>query len=137
DRGRVYNSPMRTISSTLAAVACLGLVMFVQAQDKGGAPGGGKAKAPPKNLKFFTQENWATVGRPAMDGFVTGLGLADKGGCNFSHEMDRSSDGKMEKVMARMMLNMVKSINAQFPDGKDHVSCYTCHRGSTEPKMAP
>jgi hypothetical protein len=28
-------------------------------------------------------------------------------------------------------------VNANFPDGKMHVSCYTCHRGEAEPKTAP
>jgi hypothetical protein len=43
----------------------------------------------------------------------------------------------MEKVMARMMLTMVKDINSRFPDGQTHVTCYTCHRGDTMPKTAP
>jgi radical SAM superfamily enzyme len=72
-----------------------------------------------------------------MRSFVPALGLADKGGCNFCHEMDRSSDAKQEKVMARMMIMMVNDINSKFPDGKVHVACFTCHRGSTEPLMAP
>jgi hypothetical protein len=32
---------------------------------------------------------------------------------------------------------MAGDINSRFNDGKAHVSCYTCHRGDTEPKMAP
>jgi hypothetical protein len=36
-----------------------------------------------------------------------------------------------------MMIGMVNDINAKFPDGKVHVACFTCHRGSTEPLMAP
>jgi hypothetical protein len=30
---------------------------------------------------------------------------------------------------------MVDDINSKFPDGKAHVSCYTCHRGAIEPAM--
>lgn len=118
---------MRIFFSTLAAVALLSLVMFGQ------APQGKGKGGPPKNLKVLTPENYMTY----MRSFVPALGLADKGGCNFCHEMDRSSDAKPEKVMARMMISMVKDINSKFPDGKDHVSCFTCHRGSTEPLMAP
>ena len=121
---------MRIFFSTLAALALLSLVMF--AQDKGGK-GGGK-NAPHTNLKVLPDDANPI---PTMRSFVTGLGLADKGGCNFCHEMDRASDAKQEKVMARMMLSMVKDINSKFPDGKAHVSCFTCHRGSTEPLMAP
>jgi hypothetical protein len=35
------------------------------------------------------------------------------------------------------MIEMVEKINANFPDGKMHVTCYTCHRGEAEPKTAP
>jgi len=40
-------------------------------------------------------------------------------------------------LAARMMISMVGEINAKFPDGKMHVTCFTCHRGSTEPLTAP
>jgi hypothetical protein len=118
---------MRIFFSTLAAVALLSLVMFAQ------APQGKGKGGPPKNLKVLTPENLMDN----MRSFVPALGLADKGGCNFCHEMDRSSDAKQEKVMARMMIMMVNDINSKFPDGKVHVACFTCHRGSTEPLMAP
>jgi len=120
---------MRTL--LLAAFVTLGTFALV-AQ---GPPGGGKGgpKAPPKNLKVLTPENYMDY----MRSFVPALGLADKGGCNFCHEQDRSSDAKMEKVTARMMISMVKEINSKFPDGKEHVTCYTCHRGSTMPLTAP
>ena len=122
---------MRTILSTAAAVALLGAMMFVQAQapkGKGGAP-----KNPPKNLKVLPADNLI----PTMQAFVPALGLEEKGGCNFCHVADdRSADTKMEKVMARMMISMVKEINAKFPDGKEHVTCWTCHRGSTEPQTS-
>jgi hypothetical protein len=35
------------------------------------------------------------------------------------------------------MITMMREINARFPDGKRHVTCYTCHRGSTIPATAP
>jgi hypothetical protein len=121
---------MRKLLSTVAAMALLGAMMFVQAQ----APpkGKGKARTPPKNLKVLDPATFMQT----MQTFVPSLGLEDKGGCNFCHVADdRSSDAKQEKVMARMMLEMVKDINARFPDGKQHVTCWTCHRGSTEPEM--
>ena len=42
---------------------------------------------------------------------------------------DFASDDNPKKETARMMLGMAREINAKFPDGKRHVSCYTCHRG--------
>ena len=84
---------------------------------------------PPKNLKVLTPETF----RPLMNDAVTGLGVT----CNDCHEADRSSDAKEMKVMARMMFAMVQNINKGFPDGKVHVTCFTCHRGEKEPVMAP
>jgi hypothetical protein len=122
-------NPMRTLVPVFLAVTLSFGVMV--AQEKGGGGKGG-AKAPPKNLKVLDPANFMDT----MRTFVPALGLADKGGCNFCHEMDRSLDSKPEKVTARLMISMVKDINAKFPDGKEHVTCYTCHRGSTMPLTA-
>jgi len=124
---------MRKILLMLAVAMLAALAMF--AQDKGGPPKGKGGKGgPPKNLKVLTPENYMDN----MRAFVPALGLADKGGCNFCHVADdRSADTKQEKVMARMMIQMVGDINSKFPDGKVHVTCFTCHRGSTEPLTAP
>ena len=72
-----------------------------------------------------------------MQAFVQALGLLDKGGCNYCHVEDRASDEKMQKLTARGMITMVREINARFPDGKQHVTCYTCHHGNTIPATAP
>src|SRR5450755_3741852 len=102
---------MRKILLMVAVAMLAALAMF--AQDKGGPPKGGKGGkgGPPKNLKVLTPENLMDN----MRSFVPALGVADKGGCNFCHEMDRSSDAKPEKVMARMMIMMVNDINSKFP----------------------
>ena len=47
-----------------------------------------------------------------------------------------ASDENPKKITARHMIQMVNEINAKFPDGKVHVSCYTCHRGATMPLTA-
>ena len=123
---------MRKILLMVAVSLLAALAMF--AQDKGPGKGKGGKGGPPKNLKVLTPENYMDN----MRAFVPALGLADKGGCNFCHVADdRSSDMKQEKVMARMMIQMVGDINSKFPDGKVHVTCFTCHRGSTEPLTAP
>ena len=125
---------MRKILLMVAVASLAALVMFAQDKGGGGGKGGGKGKAPRVNLKVLPDDANLV---PTMQTFVAGLGLADKGGCNFCHEMDRASDAKQEKVMARMMISMVKDINSKFPDGKEHVTCFTCHRGSTAPATAP
>jgi hypothetical protein len=112
------------------AVSIASFSLFAQ------APGGGKAggKAPHTNLKVLPDD--ATL-VPNMNMFIASLGLADKGGCNYCHDTaagaGKASDANPKKVMARMMITMVKGINANFPDGKEHVTCYTCHRGAEEP----
>ena len=85
---------------------------------------------PPKNLKLLKAEELM----PSMRAFKTALGVE----CSFCHVRgDFASDEKHEKLAARMMISMVGEINAKFPDGKMHVTCFTCHRGSTEPLTAP
>jgi hypothetical protein len=57
-----------------------------------------------------------------------------------------ASDEKAEKLTARRMLEMTKSLNKQFfPDHKPksgesvlgRVTCYTCHQGERTPKLPP
>ena len=58
--------------------------------------------------------------------------------CTFCHDPHAfAADDYKTKETARMMLAMARDINSKFPDGKRHVSCYTCHRGMTEPAMEP
>jgi hypothetical protein len=98
---------------------------------RGGPPrGGGPAF---KNLQVLNPANLPDT----MQSFVQALGLLDKGTCDYCHGEDRSSDEKRPKVVARRMITMVRAINGTFPDGQQHVTCYTCHRGSTTPLMEP
>jgi hypothetical protein len=46
-------------------------------------------------------------------------------------------DDNRKKEIARHMITMTANINTNFPDGKVHVACFTCHRGEVEPKLAP
>ena len=133
-------SPMRKLPnllSTLAAVLATGailaaiMVTFPQTPLNAQGKGGGK-NGPPKNLKVLTPENLMAQ----MQTFPAALGVENQGGCNFCQEADRSLDTKPAKVKARMMLEMVAEINAKFGDGKVHVTCWTCHLGSTKPEIA-
>jgi photosynthetic reaction center cytochrome c subunit len=72
-----------------------------------------------------------------MQSFVQALGLLDKGTCAYCHVEDRASDEKRPKQVARRMITMTRAINGTFGDGQQHVTCYTCHRGHTNPLMAP
>jgi photosynthetic reaction center cytochrome c subunit len=80
----------------------------------------------PKNLKLLQP----TDVRPMMGAFRTALGVQ----CTYCHVQGSfDSDDNPKKEVARHMITMMREINAKFPDGKVHVTCYTCHRGATEP----
>jgi hypothetical protein len=115
-----------TLFLTLAATAILAAVLVPQ------APLNAQGNPAPKNLKVLTPANLMAQ----MQTFPVALGVESQGGCNFCHEADRSLDTKPTKVKAREMLEMVNDINAKFGDGKVHVTCWTCHQGSTKPEIA-
>ena len=107
----------------------------------GGGKGGGKGgKVAPfsaggagvvsaSNLKVLTAQNVELT----MQNITFALGV----GCVYCHDLnDLSLDTKPKKVKARMMLEMVRDINAKFGDGKTHVTCWTCHHASTTPQVA-
>jgi hypothetical protein len=105
-----------------------------------GGKGGGKGKQTPfsaggagvvsaYNLKVLTAENVEYT----MQEITFALGV----GCVYCHDLnDLSLDTKPKKLKARMMLEMVRDINAKFGDGETHVTCWTCHHASTTPQVA-
>jgi hypothetical protein len=91
-------------------------------------PGGGPQAA--KNLKILKPEEVMTV----MRTFTSGLGVR----CDFCHmQGDMASDANPHKVTARMMLSMTRDLNAAHFNGKERITCYTCHHGAQEPPSAP
>jgi photosynthetic reaction center cytochrome c subunit len=113
---------------SLLAVALLLVPLCLNAQEGKKGPGG-----PPKNLKILTGETREQV-IMTMRAFTVALGVQ----CTYCHvQGDFASDDNPKKDTARMMLTMARDINAKFPDGQRHVSCYTCHRGSTMPATEP
>ena len=113
---------------SLLAVALLLVPVCLSAQE------GKKGPPPPlKNIKILTGEPREQV-IMTMRAFTVALGVQ----CTYCHvQGDFASDDNPKKETARMMLTMAREINAKFPDGKRHVSCYTCHRGATEPATEP
>jgi hypothetical protein len=87
----------------------------------------------PTNLKVLRVGTEAEV-RQVMQTFTAGLGVQ----CSYCHvESSFASDANPKKDLARQMIRLTQKINADFPDRKMHVSCYTCHRGEMEPRTAP
>jgi len=99
----------------------------------GGSAAGNRGGGGGKNIQVLVGADIPAT----MQGFVAALGLLEKGTCAYCHVEDRSSDEKKPKQVARRMVTMMRSINATFPDGQQHVTCYTCHRGTTTPLMVP
>lgn len=84
----------------------------------------------PKNLKLLSPDRLM----PTMMAFKGALGVE----CTFCHVQGNfASDDNPKKETARHMISLAREVNAKFPDGKMHVTCYTCHRGATEPATAP
>jgi len=111
-------------------VLFLSLTAFGQERPEGPPPGERMRMPPPKNLKLLQPEHLMET----MQAFRVALGVR----CDFCHvQNDFASDEKHHKEVARMMIVMAREINAKFPDGKMHVTCYTCHRGAEEPATHP
>jgi hypothetical protein len=105
------------------------------------APPAKKGGGGPKNLKVLTPEELRSG---VMQKYVAALGVQQSGSCNFCHAAapaGKDSDDNPKKAVARMMITMVKDINTKIAAGtgeaaKEYVTCYTCHRGKTEPETA-
>ncbi len=87
----------------------------------------------PSNLKVLKLPAGADI-QQVMRTFTAGLGVQ----CVFCHVQGNfASDENPKKEIARQMIKLTQDTNGKFHDGKLRVSCYTCHRGETEPKTAP
>jgi cytochrome c peroxidase len=129
----------------LLAAGCAAFLAAVATAQPAAAPPG--PLAPPyKNLQVFPKDisQQQLVGN--MKFFAQSLGVR----CVYCHvgtdgqplsTFDFASDAKESKKTARRMLAMVHRINEQdfgVTDFKDvKVTCFTCHRGSTEPLTDP
>jgi len=71
---------------------------------------------------------------PAMQFITASLGV----GCDFCHvEGAFEKDDKKPKQTARKMMEMMFAINKDNFEGHREVTCYSCHRGSTDPVGTP
>lgn len=117
-----------TTSTTSAAVNPVRSQTAAQPVQRGG-----------KNLRVLPKD----IPRPeliaTMRRFNRSLGVK----CDFCHvpagkELDFPSDANPHKNIARSMIRMTQSINANFisklsTESDDRVTCYTCHRGEKHP----
>ncbi len=71
---------------------------------------------------------------PTMHFFEASLGF-DCSNCHIRGHND--SDEKPEKRKARKMIEMMNAINKDTFEGKQVVTCYTCHQGNADPQTIP
>lgn len=105
----------------------------------------GPTRTPVVNLQALPRN----VDLHIMELYRSALGVE----CNFCHVAgteqekghtgDRQSDANPKKLIAREMIRMTKQINegltgsGAYPDAKNVVTCWTCHRGNHIPPTAP
>ncbi len=86
----------------------------------------------PSNLQILKGSNREII--PIMRSYTAALGVQ----CNYCHVQGNfASDDNPKKGVARDMIRMVMDINTKNPVVDAKVTCYTCHRGATEPVNAP
>jgi hypothetical protein len=89
-----------------------------------------------KNVKILTDVKSKTEMRRIMKEQAASLGVK----CSYCHVPGKFElDDKKEKVVARKMMEMVKTLNATTfsdapEDEKPAITCWTCHRGAEEPE---
>jgi hypothetical protein len=71
---------------------------------------------------------------PSMQFIAASLGVECEY-CHVAHANEK--DDKKPKVTARKMINMMMAINRDNFEGRREVTCYSCHRGSTDPVGTP
>jgi len=127
-----------TIPGAIAAIAvCLAAA---------GLAGG---QAPPEQKPPMAEEAFKNIrvlrGMPAdefmgtMGVFSAALGISceDCHGSGDTNWERYALDTSPRKTTARRMVQMMASINQGSFGGRQVVTCYTCHRGSTRPRVTP
>jgi photosynthetic reaction center cytochrome c subunit len=117
---------MKPITALLAAVFA---AQFVNAQTP-------EVKTAEQVYKNIQQLKGTPAGQlnAAMQFISASLGVE----CDSCHVKDKfEADDKNNKKTAREMMAMTAAINKDSFHGRQQVTCYTCHRGSTHPGAVP
>ena len=84
-----------------------------------------------KNIEILKGKKASRL--PAMMSALTGLLGVGCSYCHITNEWDR--EDKPTKQTARKMFRMIGTINKDNFEGKNAVSCWTCHRGNPHPPI--
>src|SRR5260370_30140190 len=104
------------------------------------APKAAAARAGPKLAEEEFKNIQALKGMPADQlipsmQFIAASLCVECEFCHVAHANEK--DDKKPKVTARKMINMMMAINKDNFEGHREVTCYSCHRGSTDPVATP
>jgi photosynthetic reaction center cytochrome c subunit len=124
----------------MIAVLAAGVVGIRGAKAQSGSPQAVATPAGPKKVEEQFKNIQVLKGIPAdqlipaMQFITASLGVE----CQFCHvEGAFEKDDKKPKQTARKMMEMMFAINKDNFDGHREVTCYSCHRGSTDPVGTP
>lgn len=137
----------RMSKRTTLAVASLALILTAvcrlaraQTGAPAAAPHQGPSAAPGKTageafkniqvLKDVPADQW----QPTMQFIAASLGVECEH-CHVGREFEK--DDKQAKQTARKMIQMMMAINKDSFGGRREVTCYSCHRGGSEPVSTP
>lgn len=133
---------LAVILATIALLAIVGVVMVGAKAQSAGAPHAAVSQVPSGSEK--AEEHYKNIqvlkGIPAdqlmsgMQFIAVSLGVE----CQFCHvEGAFEKDDKKPKQTARKMMEMMFAINKDNFEGHREVTCYSCHRGSSDPVGTP
>jgi photosynthetic reaction center cytochrome c subunit len=124
--------PRSLIWLAVVFVICCVVIGGAKAQSAG-APGSKTAALQFKNIQVLKDIPGDQL-IPSMQFITASLGVE----CEFCHVQGAfEKDDKKPKQTARKMMEMMIAINQENFEGKREVTCYSCHRGSTNPVATP
>ena len=149
-RGRVRKLLKKKLLSLVVAAAVFGLFGNLKQQARFALPFEGNAQAQtqsaqPGQMSETAFKNIQVLKGIPVDEFMGTMGLftaALSYCCKDCHTGAGTSNPNWEadppkKVIARRMIQMVSTINQQNFNGRQMVTCWTCHRGGENPAITP
>lgn len=138
----------RSVVSALGIVVVTASLAAAQAPAGGGQRAGGAPPAPMKNLQVLPKD----MPQPQVVAIMRNINAALGVQCGHCHvwtkpgdpSNDMAADTKIEKTVARVMMQMTGDINTRLAanikkpaDQIVKVECATCHRGEAIPVNPP
>jgi len=130
--------PKIWIVLSLASLCVLMVLARARAQSASQTPAPAAGSVPLAEQQFKNIQSFKGVPAdqivPAMQFISASLGVE----CEYCHVHGAfEKDDKKPKVAARKMIAMMAAINKQNFDGEREVTCYSCHRGASNPVATP